>query len=300
MKHPLAIFVQLTTSCNAECINCPHPFTYGRRGQHTKGHMEHATWKELLRQIRGAKYSGQVGLYLHHEPLIVKSLFEKIRDVNDTTEAFVVLSTNGALLTAENRRRLIDAQPRQVHVNINSADPAQYEAMMVGLTHQQTFVNTRAFVCEVEGRFNVEINCPVMPGVDTDELVRAFPGVKVNVDFWANSRGGLLDGVSAAEKGSRFKLEAQCQQPDVNFNILWDGSVIVCCMDWAHTSRDDFPSIMKQNLFDIYNGRSMRDFYGEMQEGNYSRYAMCGSCAEEMGFDVRARASKPQLVQLRP
>jgi hypothetical protein len=296
MGHPLAIFVQLTTACNAECINCPHAFTYGRRGSHRKGHMPPEVWEELLRQIRRARYSGQVGLYLHHEPLLVGSLYSKIRQVNETTDAFVVIATNGALLNAENRRLLIDAAPRQVHVNINSADKAQYEETM-GLHFETTFENTRRFIEEARGRICIEINCPVLPGVDTQKLVAAFPGVHVNVEYWANSRGGLLPNVSAQGKGSRFKLGAHCTQPTVNFNVLWDGSVILCCMDWAHESKADFPSILDCDLFETYNGVLMRSVQQEFVNGDYSRYRMCSLCASEMGFTITKTRNSLRLAE---
>ncbi len=74
-RHPDAIFVQLTTGCNAECKFCPHPFTYGAYGGHGRGNMPDEIWDELVSQICQEDYQGQVGLYLHHEPLLVKSLF---------------------------------------------------------------------------------------------------------------------------------------------------------------------------------------------------------------------------------
>jgi len=262
--------------------------------------MSAAVWHELLRQIREARYTGQVGLYLHHEPLLVKSLYEKIREVNETTEAFVVLSTNGALLNAANRRLLIEAQPRQVHVNINSAEPSQYETLMKGLDYTETFQNTQSFIEEAAGKIAVEINCPVMDGVDVTSLAKTFPGVTVNGEYWANSRGGLLESVSAAGKGSRFKLETCCVQPTVNFNVLWDGSVIACCMDWGHESKPDFPSILENNMFGTYNNSVMRTLQNEFEGGDYSRYRMCSACAKELGFPMtKSRpAEAASLVQL--
>ena len=284
MRHPEAIFVQLTTGCNAKCISCPHPFTYGKSGGHKSGNMSEDTWARLLRQIIDAGYQGQVGLYLHHEPLMVKALEQRIRDVNRHTNAFVVLSTNGALLDKDRRRRLIDAGPRTVHINISSADPAQYEAIMK-LPFEPTRQNTLAFIREARGFVNVEINVPLLPGVDAGLFREVFPGVKINSEFWANSRGGLLENVSAQEHGSRFKLGGFCKQPTQNFNVLYDGSVILCCQDWAHETKQDFPNIRDQNLFDTYRSALMQKIRREFRNGNYTRYRACDKCADEMGFD---------------
>ena len=245
--------------------------------------MSDETWDLLLAQVKGADYRGQVGLYLHHEPLLVKDLGRKIRDVNRRTRAFVVLSTNGALLTPIRRRELIEAGPNTVHVNISSADPEQYSRIM-RLPWEATRENTLAFAREARGRVNVEINVPRLPEVDVSLFGKVFPGVKVNLESWANSRGGLLQDVSAKGRGSRFKIGGHCRQPTQNLNVLHDGSVIVCCQDWGHESKESFPKITEANLFETYAGERMNAIRSEFRAGNYERFAMCDACSLEMGF----------------
>lgn len=48
MKHPLAIFIQSNTFCNAKCKNCPHSFTYGSEGAHKKGKMSNEVWNKIV------------------------------------------------------------------------------------------------------------------------------------------------------------------------------------------------------------------------------------------------------------
>lgn len=280
MRHPQAVFVQLTTGCNAKCTTCPHPFTYGAR---KVGNMSAETWDLLVEQIAAERYRGEVGLYLHHEPLLVKDLPEKIAAINERTAAYVVLSTNAALLNAERRAALIEARPRRVHVNISSADPGQY-ANIMHLDWEVTRENTKAFIREATGLIDIEINVPRVPEVDMRLFYDTFPGLRINSEFWANSRGGLLEGVSAEGKGSRFKVGGHCRQPEQNLNVLHDGSVIVCCQDWEHQSKASFPNISDVSLFDTYRGEVMEAIRAEFRAGKYSRFAMCGPCSREMGF----------------
>lgn len=283
-KHPQAIFVQLATSCDAECTNCPHRFTYGRAGHHAKGAISDGVWYELLDQIARACYRGQIGPYLHYEPLTVNSLCQKIQEMNERTEAFVVISTNAALLDDNRCRSLIEARPRRVHLNIYSAERKQYEAVMLGLNYDVVFENAHRFIDAAYGKVTVEINCPVVDGVDVEKLVREFPGIQVNAQYWANSRGGLLPDISVAGHASRFKLDRYCVQPTLNFNILWDGSVVLCSIDWEKESKQDFPSIMEQDLFETYNGAVMGRIQDEFIVRDYRRYQMCRKCAVEMNF----------------
>ncbi len=278
-KHPEAIFIQLHTHCNAKCINCPHEFTYG--AIHPKGRMCEKTWQKILSDLQEMDFRGQVGFYLHHEPLIDTTLYDKIRDVNEKTNAFVVLSTNGYLLTEKNIEKLISAGPRKVHININSGDKAEYEHSMK-LEYDQTITNARNFINCAKDKIDIEINCPVIEGYNVQKLREIFPDVKVNLDYWANSRGGLLPDFYHEDKGSRFKMDNYCKQPSVNFNILYDGSVIACCIDWLHESKKDFPNINDVGILTAYN--EVMKLEEKFKEGDYSRYEMCKSCSKEMGF----------------
>jgi len=298
--HPGAIFVQLTTACNARCINCPHPFTYGSRNQHKKGVMREGIWNKIIRDIKAMDYRNQVGLYLHHEPLLYPDLFNKIRQINNETNAFVVVSTNGSLLDENRREQLIAARPQLIHININSADKHQYESM-TGLGFERTIRNAKDFIEAARSKINVEINCPVLPGVDIKNLENLFQGTKVNADYWANSRGGLLTDVSSKNRGNRFNIVDHCIQPVQNFNILHDGSIILCCNDWGHESKADFPNIMDKSILEICSQGLMKIITQEFRNGNYRRYRMCEKCADEMGFRTApVKNSKHTFIKSKP
>jgi pyruvate-formate lyase-activating enzyme len=280
MDHPQAIFLQLTTRCNARCINCPHPSTYGKKEQ---GEMGDEVWGAILSSIVKNGYSGQVGMYLHGEPLLHNNIYTKIRAINRETRAHVVLSTNGSSLTNSTIDKLLEARPKLIHININSGVREQYE-FMTGLLYDRCISGATRLIERARGFIDIEINCPVMPEVDTAKLRSLFPSVKVNDEYWANSRGGLLSVKVPSGKGSRFQIDSYCRQPDQNFNILYDGSCLVCCIDWAQESVSDFPSILEEDLFNIYNGALMNTIRSEFRGGDYSRYKMCLMCSEEMGF----------------
>lgn len=278
--HPEAIFIQLLTHCNAECINCPFEFTYN--SIHPNGRMTDQTWEKILNDIIEMEFQGQVGFYLHHEPLIDKTLFDKIKDVNEKTKAHVVLSTNGQLLTEDKINKLIESKPRKVHLNINSGNKEEYESSMKGLKYETTINNCKNFIEKANGLIKIEINCPVIDGFDVASLENLFPNVKVNLDYWANSRGGLLPDFYKEKKGSRFKVDNYCKQPTQNFNILHDGSVIACCMDWMHETKKDFFNVNDFRIIEIYH--KINKLEESFRKGDYTKYKMCDACSKEMGF----------------
>jgi|GEM_PF-1641380 len=291
--HPEAIFIQLHTYCNASCINCPHPFTY--KTIHPKGRMNDATWRKILKDIIEMDYQGQVGFYLHHEPFLDKTLFDKIKDINTLTNAYVVLSTNGALLDKINIEKLIEARPRKVHININSGDKEEFHSSM-GLDYQTTFSNVQNFIAQAKKLIDIEINCPVMKGYNVNSLKQIFPNTYVNLEYSANSRGGLIPELINNVKNSRFKLGNYCKQPSQNFNILYDGSVIACCMDWMHESKKDFDNINSSSISKIYNHVKLLE--EEFKDGEYKRYKMCQSCSVEMNFNQRKEINTKERLKI--
>lgn len=277
--HPEAIFIQLNTYCNATCINCPHIFTY--KEIHQNGNMSESTWNKILYDLIEMDFRGQVGFYLHHEPLTDVTLYDKIREVNSRTNAHVVISTNGSLLNRSNRKKLIDAKPHKVHININSGIEEEYERSM-GLNFKNTIKNSQDFIREAKEQFEIEINCPVMEGYDVKSLEMLFPYVKINLDYYANSRGGLLPDLFGKVKGSHFKVDDYCIQPSKNFNILFDGSVIVCCIDWMHESKKHYGNVNDSSIMELY--LKVRELEEKFKNGDYSKYKMCEFCSSEMGF----------------
>ena len=290
-NHPEAIFIQLHTYCNATCLNCPHPFTY--KTLHPKGRMSDATWRKILNDIIEMDYKGQVGFYLHHEPLLDKTLFDKIKDINRKTNAHVVLSTNAGLLTEKKAKLLVESNPRRVHININSGNKIEYESSMK-LNYDTTIKNAKYFIELAKGKIELEINCPVMEGFDVVSLKSIFPDTKVNTEYWANSRGGLLPEIAHYEKENRFKLDNYCTQPSQNFNILYDGSTIVCCNDWMHESKKDSKNIHDSSILEIYNRIKKLEY--TFKKGDYSKYRMCKICSKEMSFYQNARGGKLNVL----
>lgn len=284
-----SIFVQVTTACNARCITCPHPFTYGRTGTNPKGRMPPAVWDKIVSDVAAMGFAGGMDLYMHCEPFLDPGIAGKVRDVNTKTRAHVVLSTNGSVLSEDSMIEIMDSPPRRIHVNINSGNPEQY-ARMTGLDLGAVILNTKRLIELAEGKTEVEINCPVVPETDTAALVALFPGVKVNTEFWANSRAGLLPDVSTRNRRSRFTeiSSARCTLPRTSLNILTDGGILICCMDWEQHTRRHLPNVMDHSLRDIHEGPELRDVQGEFDRGDYSRFPMCARCADEMGYRTTA------------
>jgi SAM-dependent methyltransferase len=131
-----------------------------------------------------------------------------------------------------------------------------------------------------------------MEGYNVNSLRELFPTVTVNLDFYANSRGGLLPDLYGKVKDSHFKIADYCVQPTQNFNILFDGSIIACCIDWMHESKKDYGNVNYSTIEELYS--KVRKLQDKFNEGDYSVYRMCEMCSTEMGFE-RKKENKSRL-----
>jgi len=279
MNHPAAIFVQLTTACNARCIHCPHRLTYRNEPRRD---MSDEVWSKILHDMVEMEFTGQVGLYLQGEPLLHEPLADRLKQVHRETRAYTVVSTNGSLLDEKRRAALIAARPSVVHIHIPSSDSGQYEQMTT-LSFERVVSNVRALVAESGGRLDVRVNCPAIPDTDWSEFETIFPNCPLELHA-ACSRAGSVSDVYANQHYTRFNTGPFCEQPTQNFCILVDGTVIVCCNDWRQTTRAEFGNVLDSPILDIYNGPAMRRVQAEFCSGDYSRYPICTACAKEMGF----------------
>ncbi len=271
MNQPGAIFVQTTTVCNGKCSFCPHSKTYGRFEPNL--HMKQSVWDKIVRDIQRWDYAGQVGLYLHGEPLANPGIFDKIRDVKERTDAHVVMSSNGTLLHKANRRKLIEAGPRRIHINVPSSDPVEY-GVLTGLSFIHMVDSVRSLIKEADGCIDVEVVCLQTPDTVSDGLAELFPGARVKTDYWACSRAGLVDKVSAAGHRTCFNEQDHCVQATQNLCVLHDGSIIACANDWAGETRDIYPNVKNATLEEIYALVSARTH----------KFPMCAACIEEHSF----------------
>ncbi len=217
-----AVFLQLVNRCNARCVSCPYESTHALQpGQR----MLSGLYNKILDDLTPS-YSGQIGLYLQHEPLVEDRLSLCITLAkHKCPQSSIVIATNGSLMTEERTHELINTPLDVVYFNISAGTKETYEKLMTPLKWEQTITNVKYFIKKFKGKVIInfvktEANVKEVPVLKT-----LFPEVNVHALYWATSRLGSVDipriGVS------KFKV---CDF--VNLPILCDGTILLCCNCW--------------------------------------------------------------------
>lgn len=124
---PKSLNIELNSSCNQSCIFCSFHGKYAI--QHPKpAVINYETAVEILKQAKklgiGEK---EVGFYLSGEAFLHKDLAQIVKCAKDLGFQYTFLTTNGALATKENLRRVLDAGLDSIRFSINAADRETYK-----------------------------------------------------------------------------------------------------------------------------------------------------------------------------
>jgi MoaA/NifB/PqqE/SkfB family radical SAM enzyme len=121
---PATYYVFCTLQCNFRCIFCPQ--TYGHSTDFNELPRE-----VMLRIIRESKELSGSGYHISvsgGETLTYKPIFEAL-ELAHKLEVDFGITTNGSLLTTENIKRIVGADPFNINISLESVDPAINERM---------------------------------------------------------------------------------------------------------------------------------------------------------------------------
>jgi SAM-dependent methyltransferase len=193
--YPRLVYVETTNACNARCTFC----LYGRmeRPVHT---MSQDTFERIARKVqrRGLKIGA---VFCFGEPLADPGLFDKIRFARSIKVArpYLGLNTNAALLTPE---KYADIVATCSNITLSFVNVGEDFERLTGLNWEQCYRNALDFIAYRDAhapRFQVEIGCNDVPGVNRGTVQKAFRKVRVDwardaaIDWNGKTITGVID-----------------------------------------------------------------------------------------------------------
>jgi organic radical activating enzyme len=236
----ITIDIELTNHCNAACSFCPRDAMPAlgtmRDSVFAQSLARAAEFRDLARRLP-SPVDATVVFCGTGEPLVHRRVTDYVRMVRDAGLA-CELSTNGALLSRDLGRALLDAGLQWVNVNVAELD-ADYEHTY-GLPFARTREHVDEFVALARGRCVV---CIIVVDHRRDEAhLRAVErywrarGVDAVVLYGLVNRAGSLRIPSAAlprPNGADAAVSPLvCPAPFSHLFIGWDGRYYLCSQDW--------------------------------------------------------------------
>ena len=237
---PLHLDVDVTTACNFRCPMCPAGRTEHFFPGLTRGlFLDRVLYGRALAEGAGFGLPS-LRLGLTGEPLLVEDIHLWVAEARAAGVLDISLITNGALLTPERARALIEAGLTRLMVSVDAAGPETYARVRPGGHWERLWANLQEFLA-VRRELGVELPLLRLSFVEMKanlaerELFReifAPVGDYLSFQRYQNILGGSETDFAPASAPAPASA-GFCAEPLTRLALLADGGLAPCCSDFG-------------------------------------------------------------------
>ncbi len=279
---PPRVQIQTQSGCNGHCVFCPNDAVHA--AGLPQGRMSEALFQRIIDHL-AAPPPRRVSLYLMNEPLLDARLPEFVRYVKERIPATTTLvTTNGTKLSEGKAAALIDAGLARLKVSLQSLDPVKNEQVM-GYSSEQVIENilgVKRVMKEKRVRdFDFRVSM-VVTRENRDEIAEARRfwrrhGIRLVTSALENRGGNIANAPDM--NPDEMQKRANCIRPSREMCILFNGDVVLCCVDWFRTVV--VGNVGRQSVHEVWNGLPLRQIRVALREGDAAHLPqICINCTE--------------------
>lgn len=258
IEFPKYIMIQTTSYCNADCIICPYGGLVKKQPQ---GLMDLNTYHKIINEASNYDVK-RILLYLMNEPLMDKDIVSKINYAKEKNpKAIVHIVSNGSLLNKRLSRNLINSKLDYIEFSVLANSQESYRKIM-HLDFDKTINNILNFIklarMKNKGKYYINIDITRTPNLLSDkeksEIISFWKGAGIKNINYFNMPTNRAGNVSFLPKVKHDFING-CNSIWANemIHILYNGDVILCCMDWRREVV--LGNVKKDNLYNIWNAK---------------------------------------------
>jgi len=214
------------------------------------------------------------------EALLHPRLTEMVEYIKSRSrETIVKINTNGMLLTGDYARNLIGAGIDEITFSLEGCTKESHEKIAVGSNYDTILANLMDLIDMRKGNGRPQIRVCMVRMEETESEMKQFvrkwrPIVdSITIHDMNTGYGTLKD--RRVEK-SPLKRKVPCRELWLKLQVLWDGSVTVCCIDYdgklsiGHVERD--------SLRDLWFGPRMNKMREIHRAREFDKIPVCNKC----------------------
>lgn len=238
MIIPQRIQIQTQTGCNGRCVFCPNE-------QFIKAHLPTGRMpKELFCSIidqLATLNPHRIMPYLQNEPLLDERLPELVEYIHKKMPKVTTLVvSNGTRLNNEMGEKLIESGLKRLKVSLQSLNDEVNQQLM-GYPAKPVIENIINFSNLLKKKhsdmdFRVSTIVTSKNEKEIDEMKKLWGkyGIRLVLSSLEN-RGGNISNVLELSNTPEMRLRRGCIRPTRDMCILFNGKVVLCCVDWLRT-----------------------------------------------------------------
>ena len=285
--------IQTQAGCNGRCIFCPNEQVL--HSGLPMGRMSAELYRKIIDELAETGLE-RIMLYLQNEPINDRRLPEFVRYLSeripDTTSLVV---SNGTNLDREISEQLIDAGLKRIKVSLQSLDN-DTNLQIMGHDADNVVNNVialRQLISEKRSKLDLRVSMIA--------TTRNSKGIACARRFWKKhevrlvtsameNRGGNITDAEFLS-GSEMRLRKDCIRPSREMCVLYDGRVVLCCVDWFRSVI--VGDLNTQSVREVWNGPELHKIRKGLCYGDTNLLPeICVSCAESATPDKHRRRKK--------
>jgi len=276
---PKLLMLESSSLCNLDCAKCPR-----KSSTKSQGNMDVGLALDLIKQANSMGIR-TVSLSMLGEPLLNPEL-ERIVEGAGKANMYVYMVSNGALLTPERSRSLIEAGVNNLCISIDGWDKRSY-GQRHGNTNIELVLDNLSAFRRIRGR---SANRPFLVGVITfdTESLNHLSEIRVLLDSYVDmyTLNPLTDfGVPhhrpdpALLPGVQSWKRMPCAYFWSSISVKWNGRVTACCNDY--TSSLVYYNATEAPLEQIWQCATIKKFRRIHLSGKFHQMPLCGHCTRD-------------------
>lgn len=292
LKMPLCLNIEPTNVCNFKCIQCPQSFDDYKNIPGYPSYMSLDLYKKIINEVKQIGQLKSLKLYNAGEPLLNRDIVQMVRIAKESQVAErIELFTNGALLTEQMSKELIDADLTFLRVSIYSIDEEKNAHITQSkYTPAQIRENVKTFrrLRDESGKKFPHISVKLIDtfSQENEEFIEFYRDIadeiyfEPPVDWNGYENRKLSNKLFEGQEIDKNKIDAEpkniCPISFYSAIIRSNGDVVACCADWNSLTR--FGNVKEKSLLQIWYGEELRDFRRIHLENRKKDNESCKNC----------------------
>jgi radical SAM protein with 4Fe4S-binding SPASM domain len=237
----------------------------------------------------------QIYLYLQNEPLMDSDIFNKLKLIKKISKGriFTGLVTNGTLFTYKKIEELIKSEIDDIVISVDAYSEKTYKEIRQGLNFNKVIKNIENII---DSSYNKHIEVKFVLQKNNISEFKYFKkfwkrkGIPILISLLNNRSGNLLSYYNLCLKNKeipyklRFKnnigrmTNRGCHYPFINFNILYNGDVILCCNDYS--GKKILGNVNVSSIKEIWNSKKYQRIRELFYKKKYEKIFLCQTCTK--------------------
>ncbi|HNR31663.1 MAG TPA: radical SAM protein [Candidatus Hydrogenedentes bacterium] len=301
LPGPPRIQIQTQAGCNGRCVFCPNEAVLESGLDH--GRMSLELFHKIIDELAETR-PRRILPYLQNEPLNDKRMPDLVHYIAERLpDTTTLITTNGTGLSEEMGDQLIDAGLKRVKVSLQSLDDATNREIM-GYDARKVIDNVIAFNRLIRAKrsqldLRVSMVVTAKNEGEIDEARRFWKrhGVRLVTSVLEN-RGGFVTDAATLNAGRPMKPMSHCIRPSREMCVLFNGQVVLCCVDWFRTVIAG--DLSAESVRAVWNSPVYRRIREGFAEDDVAKLPeICRNCTESATPDAHRRGFTAMLKRMR-